>query len=192
MRARLATLSLYLPVLLAWAAVWLGGGFGVRGSGLYVDPTAEPGAFLSAIPLRLVLLAGGELGAPGADAWLVIASAIGAARHPAWLHNLAKQPDAVVQFGDGRRVVFDWSEPRCAFKSFAGANGAADDSRRRTGVSSLSSRPGVSSGRAVAGWRTVAGSPPAISNIDGLAHSPATSRTLVECAMVGAAHKSLD
>jgi deazaflavin-dependent oxidoreductase (nitroreductase family) len=40
----------------------------------------------------------------GADAWLVIASAIGAARHPAWLHNLAKQPDAVVQFGDGRRV----------------------------------------------------------------------------------------
>ena len=39
-----------------------------------------------------------------ADSWLVIASAIGAARHPAWLHNLAKHPDATVDFGDGRRV----------------------------------------------------------------------------------------
>src|SRR5690349_20790939 len=40
----------------------------------------------------------------GPEAWLVIASVIGAARSPAWLHNLAKQPDAVVQFGDGTRV----------------------------------------------------------------------------------------
>lgn len=38
------------------------------------------------------------------DSWLVIASAIGAARHPAWLHNLATTPAATVQFGDGRRV----------------------------------------------------------------------------------------
>ena len=38
------------------------------------------------------------------DAWLVIASAIGAARHPAWLHNLAKTPEGTVEFGDGRRV----------------------------------------------------------------------------------------
>jgi deazaflavin-dependent oxidoreductase (nitroreductase family) len=36
--------------------------------------------------------------------WLVIASAIGAARHPAWLHNLAGNPDVTVEFGDGRRV----------------------------------------------------------------------------------------
>lgn len=35
--------------------------------------------------------------------WLVIASAIGAARHPAWLHNLAEHPEATIQFGDGRR-----------------------------------------------------------------------------------------
>jgi deazaflavin-dependent oxidoreductase (nitroreductase family) len=38
------------------------------------------------------------------DSWLVIASAVGASRHPAWLHNLAKQPEATVEFGDGRRV----------------------------------------------------------------------------------------
>jgi deazaflavin-dependent oxidoreductase (nitroreductase family) len=40
----------------------------------------------------------------GDDAWLVIAALAGAARHPAWLHNLARQPDATVQFDDGRRV----------------------------------------------------------------------------------------
>ena len=40
----------------------------------------------------------------GDDAWLVIAALAGAARHPAWLHNLAAEPEAVVQFADGRRV----------------------------------------------------------------------------------------
>jgi len=33
-----------------------------------------------------------------------LASAVGASRHPAWLHNLAKQPEATVEFGDGARV----------------------------------------------------------------------------------------
>ncbi len=42
--------------------------------------------------------------AEGDDAWLVIASAAGAKWHPAWLYNLAAQPDAVVEFKDGRRV----------------------------------------------------------------------------------------
>ncbi len=39
------------------------------------------------------------------DSWLVIASAVGASRHPAWLHNLGKDPEATVEFGDGRRVA---------------------------------------------------------------------------------------
>jgi deazaflavin-dependent oxidoreductase (nitroreductase family) len=38
------------------------------------------------------------------DSWLVIASLVGAARHPGWLHNLAGQPEATIEFGDGRRV----------------------------------------------------------------------------------------
>ncbi len=38
------------------------------------------------------------------DSWFVIASAVGSSRHPAWLHNLAQQPEATVEFGDGRRV----------------------------------------------------------------------------------------
>jgi deazaflavin-dependent oxidoreductase (nitroreductase family) len=40
----------------------------------------------------------------GHDAWLVIASLAGTARNPAWLHNLAAQPQATIQFDDGRRV----------------------------------------------------------------------------------------
>jgi deazaflavin-dependent oxidoreductase (nitroreductase family) len=33
--------------------------------------------------------------ADGEDAWLIVASAGGAARHPAWYHNIAAQPDQV-------------------------------------------------------------------------------------------------
>ena len=40
----------------------------------------------------------------GPGGWLIIASLAGAARNPAWLHNLAKEPRATVEFGDGRRV----------------------------------------------------------------------------------------
>ena len=40
----------------------------------------------------------------GDDAWLVIASMAGAARNPAWLHNLAANSEAVARFEDGRRV----------------------------------------------------------------------------------------
>ena len=38
------------------------------------------------------------------DSWLVMASLAGAARNPGWLYNLAKHPDATVEFGDGQRV----------------------------------------------------------------------------------------
>ena len=40
----------------------------------------------------------------GEDAWLVVASAAGSARHPAWYHNIAEHPDQVwIEFG-GRRL----------------------------------------------------------------------------------------
>src|SRR3990170_3335928 len=35
--------------------------------------------------------------------WLVIASMGGAARHPAWLYNLAQQPEATIEFDGGSR-----------------------------------------------------------------------------------------
>ena len=40
----------------------------------------------------------------GNDAWLVIAALAGAARHPAWLHNLAARPNATIELDHGRRV----------------------------------------------------------------------------------------
>jgi deazaflavin-dependent oxidoreductase (nitroreductase family) len=40
--------------------------------------------------------------APGS--WLVVASLAGAARHPSWLYNLARESQATIEFGDGRRV----------------------------------------------------------------------------------------
>ena len=38
------------------------------------------------------------------DAWLIIATAGGASWNPAWLHNLARDPDATIEFTGGRRV----------------------------------------------------------------------------------------
>jgi deazaflavin-dependent oxidoreductase (nitroreductase family) len=40
----------------------------------------------------------------GDGAWLVIASLAGAARNPAWVFNLARDPAATIEFGDGHRV----------------------------------------------------------------------------------------
>lgn len=40
----------------------------------------------------------------GDEAWLVIAALAGAARNPAWLHNLGANPDAVIRLPDGERV----------------------------------------------------------------------------------------
>jgi deazaflavin-dependent oxidoreductase (nitroreductase family) len=40
----------------------------------------------------------------GGGSWLVVASAAGASWHPAWLYNLAHQPEATIEFDDGRRI----------------------------------------------------------------------------------------
>jgi len=40
----------------------------------------------------------------GSSGWLVMASLAGAARNPSWLYNLARNPRATIEFGDGRRV----------------------------------------------------------------------------------------
>ncbi len=43
----------------------------------------------------------------GPDAWLVVASLAGASRQPDWLHNLANQPQATVEFHGGDRVAVE-------------------------------------------------------------------------------------
>jgi deazaflavin-dependent oxidoreductase (nitroreductase family) len=40
----------------------------------------------------------------GPSAWLVVASVVGASRQPGWLYNLAKRPQATIEFFGGRRV----------------------------------------------------------------------------------------
>jgi deazaflavin-dependent oxidoreductase (nitroreductase family) len=40
----------------------------------------------------------------GADAWLIVASAGGAAHHPSWYHNLAAHPDQVSAEVGGQRI----------------------------------------------------------------------------------------
>jgi deazaflavin-dependent oxidoreductase (nitroreductase family) len=42
----------------------------------------------------------------GDDAWIIIGSAGGAAKHPAWIYNMAKHPDRVwVEIGDRKVKV---------------------------------------------------------------------------------------
>ena len=36
-----------------------------------------------------------------AGSWLIIGSLAGASRNPAWVHNLANDPDATIHFADG-------------------------------------------------------------------------------------------
>ena len=40
----------------------------------------------------------------GTGSRLIIASLAGSARNPAWLHNLAKRPEATIELADGRRL----------------------------------------------------------------------------------------
>ena len=42
---------------------------------------------------------------PEGDAWLIVASANGAAGHPSWLYNLAAHPDQVEVEVDGRKTA---------------------------------------------------------------------------------------
>ena len=74
----------------------------------------------------------------GDDAWLVVASAGGAAHHPAWYHNLAAHPDQVwIEFGgrqlrviptqlDGDARAEAWQRVVEAVPRFAGYERATD------------------------------------------------------------------
>jgi deazaflavin-dependent oxidoreductase (nitroreductase family) len=85
------------------------------GNGLMVRRYRGHGARTrGGVPAILLETVGAKSGQPrhallgyieeGPGAWLVIASLGGAARHPSWLYNLARQPEATIEFEDGRRV----------------------------------------------------------------------------------------
>jgi deazaflavin-dependent oxidoreductase (nitroreductase family) len=77
----------------------------------------RPNKTQGGIPTLLLETRGAKTGKPrhamlgyleeGTDAWLVVASAIGAKANPSWIHNLAKQPHATIEFYGGHRVEVD-------------------------------------------------------------------------------------
>ncbi|MCH9683769.1 MAG: hypothetical protein K0V04_20215, partial [Deltaproteobacteria bacterium] len=73
-RAAKALLALwpYLLVLIAWRLVYDWLGYGAHGSGVYVDPSREPAAFLAVLPDRAAALGLAQLGWPDADAWTLV------------------------------------------------------------------------------------------------------------------------
>jgi hypothetical protein len=70
-RRRLAGLLPYGGLLVAWRALYQLQGYGVIGSGMYLDPLAEPLAFAQAVVQRIPLLILGLWGQPPADFALV-------------------------------------------------------------------------------------------------------------------------
>jgi hypothetical protein len=66
-RPRLASLVPQIVVLVAWTLVYRLGDFGVRGSGVYVEPLRAPLSFLGAAATHLPLLLATEAGAPSVD-----------------------------------------------------------------------------------------------------------------------------
>jgi deazaflavin-dependent oxidoreductase (nitroreductase family) len=73
------------------------------------------GSKMSGRPLLYLTTVGAKSGQPrtavvmpfpeGDDAWLIVASANGAAGHPAWLYNLAAHPDQVEIEIEGRKTA---------------------------------------------------------------------------------------
>jgi hypothetical protein len=68
LRARALSLLPYLGVLVAWRVVYVALGYGVAGSGIYLDPGTAPGSFAAAAIERIPLLLLGQLGLPWSDA----------------------------------------------------------------------------------------------------------------------------
>jgi hypothetical protein len=66
-RHRLLAIAPYLFIVLAWRVLYIKLGYGNTGSGLYLDPGAQPTAFLSAAATRIPFLLVGQLSLPWSD-----------------------------------------------------------------------------------------------------------------------------
>jgi hypothetical protein len=65
--ARLRSLLSYVGVIVAWRLVYVASGYGVAGSGVYVDPASDPPGFALAVLERLPILLGSQLGGAWSD-----------------------------------------------------------------------------------------------------------------------------
>ena len=66
-RDRAIALAPYLAIVIGWRIVYAHLGYGVAGSGIYLDPGADPLAFLTAAATRLPFLLAGQLALPWSD-----------------------------------------------------------------------------------------------------------------------------
>lgn len=69
LRSRLASLVNYALVIAAWRAAYVYLGYGASGSGVYLDPGAEPLVFARAALTRIPVLLLGTFGLPWSDLW---------------------------------------------------------------------------------------------------------------------------
>ena len=65
--ARLGALAPYAIIVVAWRVLYAHLGYGVAGSGIYLDPGSDPGAFVAAAATRIPFLLLGQLGLPWSD-----------------------------------------------------------------------------------------------------------------------------
>ena len=64
---RLVALAPYAVIVVAWRVLYVKLGYGVSGSGIYLDPGAHPGTFLAAAATRVPFLLAGQLALPWSD-----------------------------------------------------------------------------------------------------------------------------
>lgn len=64
---RLLALAPYVLIIIVWRVIYAHLGYGVVGSGIYVDPGADPAAFLAAAGTRIPALLTGQLSLPWSD-----------------------------------------------------------------------------------------------------------------------------
>jgi hypothetical protein len=68
-RARLGSLLPYGVVVVAWRVVYVGLGYGVDGSGVYLDPLGAPGDYLGALLVRVPVLWLSQWALPWSELW---------------------------------------------------------------------------------------------------------------------------
>lgn len=66
-KQRLLALAPYAVIVVAWRVLYVELGYGVSGSGIYLDPGAHPGAFVAAAATRVPFLLASQLALPWSD-----------------------------------------------------------------------------------------------------------------------------
>lgn len=72
-RQKVASLAVYIPVVVLWRWIWTLAGSGCVGMGLYIDPATEPLRFFGGVASRAPILLLAQWAAPASDLTIMIA-----------------------------------------------------------------------------------------------------------------------